>query len=212
MAKFCGNCGAQMDDAAKICGNCGVPFPSVAVQTKYEDPEKKEQERQKMKKLAVKFGIVAAAVLALFIAIGILVANTGINGMVKDVTKAHKKFDVDALIEMSSDVYYYADENFAEKVFQDILDLHHDSFEQKVGHKYKISYETVEVYELSKRNLENALEQIETMFPDFDVEMIDKIKVARVEMWARQGREELYMSMEVFFSKEDGEWKLLGIR
>lgn len=26
MAKFCGNCGAQMDDGAKICGMCGTPF------------------------------------------------------------------------------------------------------------------------------------------------------------------------------------------
>lgn len=26
MAKFCGNCGAKMDDAAKVCGMCGYRF------------------------------------------------------------------------------------------------------------------------------------------------------------------------------------------
>ena len=25
MSKFCGNCGAQLDDNAKVCGNCGIP-------------------------------------------------------------------------------------------------------------------------------------------------------------------------------------------
>lgn len=212
MAKFCGNCGAQMDDAAKVCGNCGVPFSGSDVQVKYEDPEKKEQERQKMKKLATKYGMIAAGAIALIILIGIIVANTGLNGMVKDVTKAHKKFDLDALVEMSSDLYYYADESYAEMVFQNVLDSHHDYFEQEVGHKYKISYETIETYELSKRNLEEALEQIAMIFPDFDVEMIDKIKIARVEMRARQGGEEMYMHMELVFSKENGKWRLLGIR
>lgn len=28
MAKFCGNCGAQMQDEAKICGRCGKPLAS----------------------------------------------------------------------------------------------------------------------------------------------------------------------------------------
>lgn len=212
MAKFCGNCGSQMDDAAKVCGNCGVPFSGSAVQMKYEDPQKKEQERQKMKKVAEKYGIIAAAVIVLIIVIGIIIANTGINGMVKDVTKAHKKFDVDALIEMSSDLYYYADESFVENMFQNVLDAHHDCFEREVGHKYKISYETIETYELSRRNLEEAQDQIADMFPDFDVEIIDKIKIARVEMQVKQGREALNMHMELVFSKENGQWKLLGIR
>ena len=30
MAKFCGNCGAQMSDSAKVCGMCGTPFTSSA--------------------------------------------------------------------------------------------------------------------------------------------------------------------------------------
>jgi uncharacterized membrane protein YvbJ len=27
MAKFCGNCGAKMDDTVKVCGMCGYRFP-----------------------------------------------------------------------------------------------------------------------------------------------------------------------------------------
>lgn len=30
--KFCGNCGAQMDDAARVCGQCGTPFMEAATQ------------------------------------------------------------------------------------------------------------------------------------------------------------------------------------
>ncbi len=31
MAKFCGNCGAQMEDSAKVCGYCGTPFENAVV-------------------------------------------------------------------------------------------------------------------------------------------------------------------------------------
>ena len=30
--KFCGKCGAQMDDSARVCGQCGTPFMEVAPQ------------------------------------------------------------------------------------------------------------------------------------------------------------------------------------
>ena len=29
MAKFCGNCGTQLEDNAKICGKCGTPLDGV---------------------------------------------------------------------------------------------------------------------------------------------------------------------------------------
>ncbi len=32
MSKFCGNCGAVMDDAAAVCGNCGTQFAVAPVQ------------------------------------------------------------------------------------------------------------------------------------------------------------------------------------
>jgi len=40
MSKFCGNCGAQMNDDAKICGACGTPFPveTVAPSTTSPNP------------------------------------------------------------------------------------------------------------------------------------------------------------------------------
>lgn len=29
MAKFCGNCGAQLDDDDKVCGQCGTPVTGM---------------------------------------------------------------------------------------------------------------------------------------------------------------------------------------
>lgn len=26
MSKFCGNCGAKLEDDARVCGNCGTPL------------------------------------------------------------------------------------------------------------------------------------------------------------------------------------------
>ena len=45
MAKFCGNCGAQLDDGDKVCGQCGTPVNGNAGTVpglKVVDPEKKK--------------------------------------------------------------------------------------------------------------------------------------------------------------------------
>lgn len=46
MAKFCGNCGAQLDDGDKVCGQCGTPVNGNAGTVpglKVVDPEKKKK-------------------------------------------------------------------------------------------------------------------------------------------------------------------------
>ena len=45
MAKFCGNCGAQLDDGDKVCGQCGTPVngnTGTVPSLKVVDPEKKK--------------------------------------------------------------------------------------------------------------------------------------------------------------------------
>lgn len=45
MAKFCGNCGAKLDDNAKVCGMCGAMLttstPNISG-VQYVNPEKEE--------------------------------------------------------------------------------------------------------------------------------------------------------------------------
>lgn len=51
MARFCGNCGAQLDDDAKVCGQCGTPIDGNVPGLKIVDPEKKKKMMKKVKGL-----------------------------------------------------------------------------------------------------------------------------------------------------------------
>lgn len=52
MAKFCGNCGARLEDDAKICGKCGTPVEGVTTSIpglKVTDPEKQKKVKKTFK-------------------------------------------------------------------------------------------------------------------------------------------------------------------
>lgn len=48
MARFCGNCGAQIDENAKVCGQCGTPIEgsTKTPPVKIIDPEKKKKNKK----------------------------------------------------------------------------------------------------------------------------------------------------------------------
>ena len=48
MAKFCGNCGAKMDDGAIVCGMCGTKFADMQQQCK--DPFRHDLEDENIKR------------------------------------------------------------------------------------------------------------------------------------------------------------------
>ena len=58
MAKFCGNCGAKMNDSAKVCGQCGTPV----------DPDFKKNNTSREKKKFPKW--VKWVVLVLVLVVG----------------------------------------------------------------------------------------------------------------------------------------------
>lgn len=56
MAKFCGNCGARLEDDAKICGKCGTSVEGVTTSIpglKVTDPEKQKKVKKTFKLVLV---------------------------------------------------------------------------------------------------------------------------------------------------------------
>ena len=54
MAKYCGNCGAQLEDNAKVCGNCGTLLDNTKVEgLNYTDPARKKKMGKRIKTLIV---------------------------------------------------------------------------------------------------------------------------------------------------------------
>lgn len=209
MAKFCGNCGAQMDDNAKVCGQCGTPVDggTKASPVKIVDPEK-EKKNKKIFKIAVALILV---VIVATTAINVISKFTGYNGLLRKAMAAYEEYDIDTLVSLSSDIYYYGEDDYVEYYFENIVGTSLDSFESSVGHSYQMSYEVNETYTMSERKVKETLEGIEYTYPDFDVDIIEKIVVSNITVTAKQGSKSVKRDLNITMSKEDGAWKLLYI-
>lgn len=151
MAKFCGNCGAQLDDGDKVCGQCGTPVNGNAGTVpglKVVDPEKKKKMAKRIKGIVALVIVVALAITG----VKVYLSFTGTNGLVRKVMTAYEDYDVDSLVALSSDMYYYFDsDDYVDEYFEDAVGKYIDNFESSVGHSYKLTYEVDEIYDLSKR-------------------------------------------------------------
>lgn len=216
MSKFCGNCGAQMSDDVRVCGNCGTPFAGVANHPNqsvipgidYEDPEKKAKRRKfvKMGLLAVVLIVVAS------VAYNTITSYTGYNGVVREIMKAYEEYDIDALVEMGSDVYFLEEnENFAEEYFSSQVAYDLDYFELEVGHDFELSYEIKDAYTLSERKTEELLEELEYTYEDFDRSFIEEVVVIQVAVKAKESSSSRFVTVDrgFYLTSENGEWRLL---
>lgn len=214
MAKFCGHCGTKLDDSAKICGNCGRPLGDAAGKipgVDYASSQEKAQKKQKSKK-TVKLVLVIAALVLVAAAVISLVGNfTGYNGLTRKVMSAYKSYNIEKLVDLSSGVYDYSAEEYARVYFENMVGYALDSFENELGHDYKISYEIVDTYKMNKRSRETLEDELTMIYPDYDDHLVDSVAVAVVEVTAKRGGNTAYRSLEIIMTKEGGSWKLLYI-
>lgn len=210
MAKFCGNCGARLEDDAKICGKCGTSVEGVTTSIpglKVTDPEKQKKVKKTFKLVA---GLMVLLIVA-GIAFNVVSQYTGYNGLLRKVMAAYEKYDIDTLISLSSNMYYYGDEDSVEYYFESKVGENLDSFEASVGHNYKLSYKVNETYAMSERKENDLLDDIENAYMDFDISKIKKVVVADLTLTAKQGNKSTNRDMSIVMTKENGSWRLLYI-
>lgn len=204
MAKYCGQCGFKADDDAKVCGRCGAFFDGPG-------SAPVPASSNKLKKI---FKIVIPLMILTIVAVvaaNIVFSFIGSKGLVRKVMKAYRDYDIHTLISLSSDMYYYGEEEVAEQYFEDSVGTDQDEFEDLVGHSYKLSYEVNEIYDLSERRLDEALDVIELGYPEFDVSVIEKISIANLAVTAKQGKKSIKREINIWMTKEGDAWKLLYI-
>lgn len=214
MAKFCGNCGAQMDDNAAVCGYCGVGLDNCSsspVKTfKVDDPEKKK----KIKKYATIGASVVAVIVVLSILISTISNFTGYKGCLRKTMKAFEKSDTAAFTKIATGMIDELDDDDADYYIENVMEYYvnqvKDDFEDRVGHNYKLSYKVDEYFELEGRKFDDYIELLEDSYEDFSIS-IDKIEVAEVTVTAKKGKKSRETQIQVVMSKENGSWKLLGI-
>lgn len=208
MAKFCGHCGTKLDDTAKVCGNCGTPLedtPAEIPGVKMVDPE----QQKKIKTAGILIAGLVAVVVIIVVAINVVSNFTGTKGLLRKVMNAYENYDIDALVAMSSDVYYYGYEDWTEYYFTYAVGENLDDFESYVGHSYKLSYEVNEIYTMSDRKYNELIRNLQSTYSGVDADMIKEVVVADVTLTAKQGSKSMKRNLQVTMSKEDGGWKLL---
>ena len=212
MAKFCGNCGTQLDDNAKICGNCGTPLTSAkttnaSIPGVGDDPEKKEKAKKKM----TMFLGIAAVLSVVIIALSAIISSSGYKGTVRKIMNAYKDYDVDKIVSMSSGLYDSAGKLLsADNYFGDIISDDLESFESQVGPKYKLSYEITDSYEMPKYKYESLMDTL-SYYSDFDADSISKVMVVKVNVTAKKNKDSMTKKLELQLTKENGSWKLLDM-
>ena len=210
MAKFCGNCGAPLDESARVCGQCGTPvdgMPASTPKLNIQDPEKQKKTQKTVRLTALLVGLLVVAVLL----INLVPRYTGYRGLLRRVMAAYEDYDVDALLSMASELYDEADD-FAESYFEANMDSALDMFEYTVGHDYSLSYKVNDIYTLSDRKMRSLRDELALAWSDYDVDAISKAVVAEVTLTAKEKGDTDDRSLQITMIKEDGAWKLLYIQ
>lgn len=210
MAKYCGRCGAKLSGNEKICNQCGMKIEEILLDDcgiGKSNSEINNKDKKKMKAFTF-FTIVAIIAIIIFnIASGFM----GIKGQLRKIMTAYEKYDIDMMVSLSSDVYYYGEDDYVDEYFKNSVGEDLDLIEETVGHSYKLSYKVNEIYSMSERRKDEILDNIESMYSKFDITIIKDLAEADVTVEAKQGSKSKEIDLKITMSKENNIWKLLYI-
>lgn len=205
MAKFCGYCGSQMDDHAKVCGNCGNPLAGESTKVKVTPPV----DKKKLKVVFILAFCVAALVFVAVLGVQYFNQNTGYNGLIRKTMAAYEDGDVDALMDLCSEILYHRGPSYTrpmEGYFEYLIEY----LEDEVGKNYKLSYEIEEVEHYSKRELKEMREDMETYY-EMDGDILDDAVVVEISVEAKKSRRSADVEIEMLLTKEKGVWRIYSL-
>lgn len=202
MAKFCGNCGAKMNDSAKVCGKCGTPV----------DPDFKNDNDGKKKKKFPKWG--KWVILLLILIIGAVIAlkifsGNGYDHIVKEVVEVYETGDIDSLMNDSSVLYMEDGGDDAEEYLENTIDTQMDKLEKELGRNYVLTYEVEEEYTLPQRQIRKLKDRFESSDIDYDVDNLKDLKVIDLLITGDSGDDTYEIEQSIIVIKENGKWKFL---
>lgn len=206
MAKFCGNCGAQMDDADKVCGQCGTPVAGSSVAEKSAANEKGNN---KIVKLII--GVIAAIVVIVIIA-NVAGSLTGYKSTIKKMVKALQNNDISTLESLASSINeetfgaWYGDDIY--DYYDDMISDTLDKYEDSVGKIKKISFEITDETELSDRRMNELKDNLEDLF-NMDTSDIKKVVKVDLKITVKGTKKSsTYNVSSLYMIKENSGWKI----
>lgn len=214
MSKFCGNCGAQLDDTAKVCGYCGNALSIEPENTKTTTipgirTEADKEKSAKMTKNIKTIVVAVALVIVLSLGINVVSSFTGYKGVVRKVVNAFEDYDMNTLCSYASSLCYYGNDiEYYEDIFEDRVSAKLDYYENMLGHNLKMNFEIVDSYKLDDRKVDNLLEELEDM--GAYAGKIDTIRRVEIELEIKGSRNtSTFLIDDLLLIKENGKWKVL---
>ena len=209
MSKYCGNCGAKMDDDARVCGNCGTPFAEMEIHSdspkiKIPKPSKMTPERKnKVKKGIIAIGVIAILVIVAIVTINIISDNTGYKGTLKKAINAFADYDMETLMSVTSDIEYMnidMEDSLSKEVSQKL-----DSYESAVGRDIKISYKIMDSYKLSDRKFSEFTQYVENNYK-YDCSDISQIIKVDLQLEVKGNQKTKTDSISLYLINERNKW------
>ena len=235
MSKFCGNCGAMMEDDVSVCGICGTPFNDEA--QSYDNSGYNENSNSivnsgetavvqapltpnqaKIKKVII-FGAIGIGVIIVLVIVVNIVSSIFANQYKKALDKYfeginERNFDtyLSGMCQMERDAIEEnskdieaVDDNFGELIDKG-FDAAEDKYDGKLGKDIKLTYEVKDVDDLSERKTEKLLEYADEKLK-MDTENATAVKVVNVKIKLKGSKEEKKIgSGKIYVVKDNGEW------
>lgn len=211
MAKFCGNCGMEMEDNAKVCGKCGTPYGNTSTQAAKKIPGVGEVNPENKKRIKRTIRLIIAGIVLVAVAVGafnVLSEFTGYKGALRKVISAYEAYDMNTLFSMTSDAAFYSNDQVAqEEYYADLVSDRLDQYESQVGRDIKITYVVDDAYKLSERKLESLLSHLESSY-EYDTSDIKEVMSVELTITIKGNKGNTRSTGTLLFIKEDNSWKV----
>lgn len=208
MAKFCANCGAQLDDGAKVCGQCGTAV--VEVDTTQTATVAAETPKAASDNKIIKYiGLAIVAIVVIVILSNVIGKLTGYNSTINKLMTSLAKDDVDSLASVTSLLYAdrFSDEDQLHEEIESRVTDKLNEWEDSVGEVKKIKAEVTDETEMSKRKLADVLKKQETDY-HLDTSAIKKIVEVDVKLTVKGKKKSAVYYTHLNMVKEAGKWKV----
>ncbi len=214
MSKFCGNCGAELDDSAAVCGYCGMSLETNPIKKAIPGLTSQADEAmvQNIKKYGKFVAIGVAGIVVIAIVISLIVNNTGYKGALKKYFNAMEDLDSATFCELTADLdkRYYDDDDDIEALMLENMEDQMEEFEEDYGKDVKIKYDIVEstVWDLDDVKLRKFTEQFEDS-EEYDGSLIEKAVELELDITYKGDKKEHTDKGEtLWLIKEGGEWRV----
>ena len=215
MSKFCGKCGAQLDNDARVCGRCGnVVSEDISLNNIGDSPQKK----RRTKKLFI--GVVATvAVMAVAIVVFVnIICSNSYKAVIDTYINSNlKNADATAFMELFPDEflsYVLREENMSRREAADELQKQLDSSVNMIDSYYNdwsVSYEITDTHDSSNADIKLLSKDCEDLY-GFTVSAEKEVTVEVLVSATVDGEtKEKTQDIDITLIKVDNSWYLWGL-